>query len=248
MRIKSIVSCACLGAAIAVAPAAVLAQEFRLHGAATLGKNIVVPNQASIEAQSGVKLSIQINGSGNGLKDLAAGRADMAMIAAPIEAEAKIINAATPGALDVAGMQVKQVGSAKVNVIVNPANPVKLSAAQAKDMLAGRITNWKDVGGADGAILVVAEAPGQGTRAVVETLFLKAAIAGGARTVPTLAQVAEVVKQVPGAIGYGNSSSITAAVSTVPGIEIPQPLSLVTKGAPSPTAEKVIRAVIAHAK
>lgn len=247
-QIRSIIAMLCIGMSLTAVSSGVLAEDFRLHGAATLGKNIVLPNQADIEAKSGVKLSILINGSGNGLKDLAAGKADMAMIAAPIDAEARIINAATPGALDVSGMQVKQVGSAKVNVIVNPANTVKLTAAQAKDVFSGKVTNWKDVGGADGPILVVAEVPGQGTRAVLESVFLKGAIATSARTVTTLAQVADVVKQVPGAIGYGNSSSITPAVSVVAGIEIPQPLSLVTKGAPNATAAKVISAISTHAK
>ena len=65
---------------------------------------------------------------------------------------------------------------------------------------------------------------------------------------PVLTQVSDVVKQVPGAIGYGNTSSITPAVSIVAGVDIPQPLALVTKGAPNATAAKVISAIAAHAK
>ncbi|HOG50179.1 MAG TPA: substrate-binding domain-containing protein [Lentisphaeria bacterium] len=248
MQIKSVVSALCVALSVAVLSPGAKADDFRLHGAATLAKNIVQPNQAAIESKAGLKLSVLVNGSGNGLMDLVAGKADMAMIAAPIEAEAKIINTKAPGTLDVSTLRVKQVGAAKVQLIVHPANPVKLTAAQAKDIISGKITNWKDVGGADGAILVVAEAMGQGTRAVVETVFLKGSIAANARIVPTLVQVAEVVKQSPNAVGYGNSSSITPAVSTVSGIDIPQPLSLVTKGAPTPAAEKVISAIAAHAK
>lgn len=248
MRIKSIVTILCFGMSLTAVSAGARAEDFRLHGAATVAKNIVLPNQAAIEAKSGAKLSVLVNGSGNGLLDLAAGKADMAMIAAPIEAEAKIINAKTPGALDVSAMQVKQIGAAKINLIVNPANAAKLTAAQAKDILSGKITNWKDVGGADGAILVVAEVPGQGTRTVVESVFLKGDLPATARTVTTLAQVADVVKQVPAAIGYGNASSITPAVSMVAGVDIPQPLALVTKGAPNATAAKVISAIAAHAK
>jgi phosphate transport system substrate-binding protein len=208
----------------------------------------VIPNQASIEGKSGVKLSVLINGSGNGLLDLAAGKADMAMIAAPLDVEAKIINAKTPGAIDAAALSAKQVGSAKINLIVHPSNTVKLTPAQAKDVLGGKIANWKDVGGPDSPILVVFEAPGQGTRANVESAFLQGAPSDKARIVPTLANVADVVRQSPGAIGYGNSSSITPAVQVVPGIEIAQPLSLVTKGAPDATAAKVIAAVSGHAK
>jgi hypothetical protein len=86
-------------------------------GAATLAKNIVQPNQAAIESKAGLKLSVLVNGSGNGLMDLVAGKADMAMIAAPIEAEAKIINAKGtrhPGRVYVAG-QAGQCGEGAVD-------------------------------------------------------------------------------------------------------------------------------------
>ena len=62
-----------------------------------------LPNEEAIEAATGLSLNIVVNGSGNGLQDLAAGRADVAMISAPIHAEADIVNAADPGALDVSG-------------------------------------------------------------------------------------------------------------------------------------------------
>jgi len=97
MQIKSVVSALCVALSVAVLSPGAKADDFRLHGAATLAKNIVQPNQAAIESKAGLKLSVLVNGSGNGLMDLVAGKADMAMIAAPIEAEAKIINTKAPG-------------------------------------------------------------------------------------------------------------------------------------------------------
>jgi phosphate transport system substrate-binding protein len=224
------------------------AEDFKLSGSATVAKGIVIPNQAAIEAKSGVKLAVMVNGSGNGLVDVASGKSDIAMISAPMEAEAKLVNAKTPGALDISGLKVKAIGSAKINVIVNPANTAKLTSAQVKDIFSGKLKNWKEVGGSDSAILVVAEAAGNGTRTVVESVFLKGEIAASARIMTTLQQAADVVKQAPNAIGYGNASSITPAVTVVSGVDIAQPLALVTKGAPSATAAKVISAIAEFAK
>jgi len=227
--------------------AATPGQAFELHGSATVGKNIVAPNQAQIEGTAGFKLNVVMNGSGNGLKDLAAGKADVAMISAPLKVEERLTNAKKPGSLNVSGMQVFPVGKAAINVVVNPGNPVSLSEDQVRGIFTGQITNWKDVGGSDSPILVVVEAPGQGTRSVVESVFLQdKGFADNARVMRALAQVTQVVGQAPNAIGYGNSSSIKgSSVKVVDGIEIAQPLSLVTKGDPSPKMKKLIEAVAA---
>jgi ABC-type phosphate transport system substrate-binding protein len=59
-------------------------------------------------------LTVVANGSGHGLTDLAEGKANIAMISAPLEEVAAKINEKTPGAIDVAAFQVVQVGEAKV--------------------------------------------------------------------------------------------------------------------------------------
>jgi hypothetical protein len=55
-----------------------------------------------------------------------------------------------------------------------------------------------------------------------------------------LVQVAQVVGQVPNAIGYGNAASITSAVAVIPGVEVKQPLGFATKGAPNADVQKLI--------
>lgn len=67
-----------------------------------------------------------------------------------------------------------------VAVCVNPGNAVSaLTQAQLVDIFAGRITNWKEVGGVDAAISLYAREDGSGTRETFETL----AIANGQTTV-----------------------------------------------------------------
>ena len=86
----------CLGAGVLALTTT--AHAFELHGSSTLAKNIIEPNKAKIEAAAGVTLTVVMNGSGNGLKGLIAGKADMAMISAPLEVEAALTNAKAPGA------------------------------------------------------------------------------------------------------------------------------------------------------
>lgn len=224
-------------------PGSLAAAELKVSGAAALAGAIIVPNKAAIEQEAGLTLALTVNGDGNGLKDLCAGRTDVAMIAAPINVTADILNKANPGTVDIAGIEVAPVGAVAIKFIVNPANPVKsLTDTQLKDVLTGKITSWKDVGGADQPILVVVEVMGFGTRANVEAAFLGASITDKARTMQALMQVAQVVAQVPNAIGYGNSSSITNAVAALPGIEVTQVLGLATRGHPGPDARKLIEA------
>lgn len=218
------------------------ASELRVSGAATVAGSIIVPNKAAIEQEIGTTLAVTVNGDGNGLRDLYAGKSDIMMVAAPITVTEATLNKLSPGSVSVAGFQVAPIGHASIKFVVNPANPVKsLTEAQVKDILTGKTTSWKEVGGADQPIVVVAEAPGGGTRANVVTNFLGGAdITGNARVMQALVQVVQVVSQLPNAFGYGNAASITPAVAVIPGVGTTQALGLATKGQPNDEEKKLI--------
>ena len=221
------------------------AAELKISGAATVGGPIINPNKAAIEKETGLTLNVTINGDGNGLKDLNAGKVDVMMVAAPIKATAEALNKANPGSVSTDGIQVAEVGAVSIKFILNPKNPVQsLTEAQLKDILTGKVTSWKDVGGPDQPIIVVAEASGFGTRTNIVSSFLGGTeITDKARVMQALVQVAQVVAQAPNAIGYGNAASITSAVSVVSGAEVRQSLGLATKGAPSEDVKKLIASV-----
>jgi phosphate transport system substrate-binding protein len=221
------------------------AAELRVSGAATVAKGIIIPNQTAIEQETGLTLTVTANGDGNGLKDLYAGRSDVFMVAAPMKVTEQTLNKASPDSVSIGNFQLAPVGKTIIRFVLNPANPVKsLTAAQIRDIFTGKITSWKDVGGDDLAIVVVAEAPGLGTRTNVESSFLAGEpITASARTMQALVQVIQVTAQLPAAISYGNSSSITSNVTVIPGIEVEQSLGLATKGAPSADMLKLVAAV-----
>ena len=223
------------------------AAELRISGAATVAGGIINPNKAAIEQETGLTLNLTVNGDGNGLKDLYAGKVDVAMVAAPIKVTEETLNKANPGSISVAGFEVAPIGTASIKFITNPANPVKsLTDDQLKGIFTGKITSWKDVGGTDQPILVVAETP-VWDRANIVTSFLSGAdITDKARIMQALVQVAQVVAQAPNAIGYGNAASITSAVAVVPGTDVKQSLGLATKGAPSADVKKLIEATAKH--
>jgi phosphate transport system substrate-binding protein len=187
-----------------------------------------------------------VNGDANGLKDLYAGRCDVAMVAAPMLLTEAAVNKADPGSLSIADFQLAPVGAVSIHFVVNAANPVKsLSAQQVRDMLLGKITNWSAVGGDDAPIVVVAETPGLGTRTNIVAGFLNGEeITANARTMQALVQVVQVVAQLPNAIGYGNAASIKGNVAEIPGVEVRQALGLATKGAPGPDVQKLVAAVV----
>jgi phosphate transport system substrate-binding protein len=246
MLLKTITSLTVSGLLLLSVPAlSFAAGALTIHGSSTVAGGVLAPNKAAIEQETGLTLTIVPNGSGNGLKDLAAGTANMAMISAPLENEVAGANKNAPGSLDASGFIQAPIGFVITKIIVNAKNPVKtLSAAQIKDILTGKVTSWKDVGGSDQPILVVCENPGAGTRTVVEGALLGgAAITDKARAVQAVQQVAQIVGQAPNAIGYGNPKTVTSALAIIPDIEVRQPLILITKGAPNDDAKKFIASV-----
>ena len=91
-----------------------------------------------------------------------------------------------------------------VAVAVNPENAVKsLSKAQLKDIFAGKITNWKEVGGKDAAIAVYVREDGSGTRETFDGRAIdKTPYLPGANTVSSNGAMKTAIAQNPDAIGY----------------------------------------------
>ncbi|WP_263770218.1 phosphate ABC transporter substrate-binding protein [Propionivibrio soli] len=91
-----------------------------------------------------------------------------------------------------------------VAAAVHPKNPVSnLTPAQVQDIFAGKITNWKTVGGADAAIHLYTRDEASGTREVFwEKLLKKGSIVEAANVVASNGAMKSAVSGDPGAIGY----------------------------------------------
>jgi phosphate transport system substrate-binding protein len=226
------------------------ASSVAIHGSTTVSGAVMVPHKADIEKASGETLDIVANGSGRGLADLVAGKADMAMISAPLATEVAAANAKTPGSIDPAKLVAHQIGEAQVAFIVHPSNPVTaLALAQITDILSGKITKWNEVGGADLPIVIVAASPGDGVRSVVESRLLGGkSIPAQVREMPNAPQIVQVAAQLPTAFGVASAASVRPGVTNLKTDQtLGQPLILVTMGPASPDATKVIEAATAAA-
>lgn len=104
-----------------------------------------------------------------------------------------------------------------VAIVVNPANPVKeLTKQQLKDIFSGRISNWKDLAGADRTINVYTRDESSGTREV----FWKKAIDKGdiipqANVVVSNGAMKSAIANDPYSIGYVSVGHIDKSVAPV---------------------------------
>ena len=145
------------------------------------------------EQQTGTKVLVSGLGSSAGIEAVTNGTADIATSSRELtaaESEHELV--ATVIAHD------------GIAVIVNPDNPVSgLTTDQLRDIYAGKITNWSEVGGPDLAIQVVNRDEASGTREAFRTIVMgDASFDRSAAVLPGTGQVRDVVSRTPGAIGY----------------------------------------------
>ena len=104
-----------------------------------------------------------------------------------------------------------------VAVIISPGNPVTgLSSQQGREIFAGSISNWKEVGGKDAAIHLFTRDEASGTREVFwEKLLKKGPIAATANVVPSNGAMKVAISQDKDAIGYAGIGHVDPSVKAV---------------------------------
>lgn len=104
-----------------------------------------------------------------------------------------------------------------IAVIVNPDNPVDgLSMDQLRDIFAGKITNWSEVGGADMRIDLVNRDEASGTREAFKKIVMgeDASFDLRAAVLPGTGQVRDVVSRTKGAVGYISVGFVESRAAT----------------------------------
>ena len=230
--------------AFALAATTAGAQTVRLHGGTGPAKALLA-RQVALEKQAGVSVEIVGNGAGHGLADLAKGEADIALLAGPLEGVAADINLDQPGVVSTAGLVVTPANSAPAIFCTHPGVGLKsIGDAQLRDVLSGKITNWKDVGGPDLPIKLVLATRGDGARVTFQTQFLQGApYLATAIVRATGKDVTAIVAKLPGACAVVGKYNLTGEVASV-SLESPCVITwaLVTKGIPAGDIKKVVEA------
>jgi phosphate transport system substrate-binding protein len=174
--------------------------DVRVHGATTVAFGLMNPWQAKIEQLAGVELTILPSSTTHGLLDLVHGKADIAMLAEPLESAAAALNSYDPGLVNPTEYIGRPVGKAFVQFIVHPGNPIqKLTRAQLASLYSGAIKNWSEIGGNNQPALLVGEPTSSPYRLIREALAIS--YASGLRVVQNTNQTAIIVAQAPGALG-----------------------------------------------
>jgi len=126
----------------------------------------------------------------------------------------------------------------------------KLSWEQIRDIHTGKITNWKDVGGKDQAIVVYSDATTGGTRAMVKKVVMGGAEYGPAVKAQTsVKRAGELVQgDEAGIAGIGRGFADPAKNKVVESKKIERPLGFVTVGEPKAASKQVIDAFVKEAK
>jgi phosphate transport system substrate-binding protein len=225
----------------------------KFNGSSTTHK-MLLPFAAEVATAHHASLEFVPNGTGRGLEDFAAGRADVAMVTGELAYFAKLLNETKPGTIDPAAARTFRLADQEKTAavaIVHPGNAVtKLTHAQLQGLFSGKIANWKDVGGPDLAVVPVLAAPTDGVFGSFTVAIMKGeAFSASSRKVPLATDLPKVVAQVPGAIAF---ISVANAVGEVKKVE-PQPKFippnyLVTHGEPAEPLKSIITDLQARSK
>ena len=223
----------------------VQAIDLKVHGSSAVYHTIMTPNLSDIEDLADQRLNLVSKDSGAGLSDLVTGQADVAMISAPLadvvdRLDKKVEVGERP-------LVAHHIGATRVAFAVNRLNPVRtLTLEQIVDILAGRITNWQDVGGRDAPIEIITQLRSGGVRTVVDRLL---SASGDSIVDPTTVQTAEMaafaVSQIPNGLALTTAAAIDGQMQALVLTDRPieQPMFLVTQGDPDIWLQRLIQAV-----
>ena len=143
--------------------------------------------------------TINAGGSGQGLKDVAAGAVQIGMSDVFASAKLDPASAATLTDHQVGAVVFTLVVSNDLNGKVN-----NLTTAEIQDIFTGKTTNWSTIGGPNEAVTVVNRPTTSGTRSTFDKYVLQGAQETGGQTLSedNTGAVAQAVSQTPGSIGY----------------------------------------------
>ncbi len=222
------------------------AGEIIIQGSTTVAATLIMPNLKAIEMESGQKLTLIPNKSNLGLLALLEHRANLAMISTSLANELTLLKKEYP-ARDFSRLRALTIGEVRVAFSVNPQNQVRhVTLADIAAILDGRITSWRQLGGAELPIRVVAVREGGGVLTAVEAQLLDhRPPMCNMVWVHLAAQVVKVVATEPDALGIGQLGILGTSnvVELTTDERVMQELNLVTLGEPTPATLPVIHAI-----
>ena len=191
--------------AASAVPAAVQAAEAPSGKLTVLGSSALLPMMQEAARQfqlanPGVQITVSGGGSGAGRSQVCSGKIDIGD--SDVRLTSKEKNDFKCG--DAVETPVAVQAFAPVANKTGPGSVTSLNRKQLVDIFTGKVTNWKQVGGADQDIVLINRAKGSGTRSVMAKYLFDGVdkFATGDSEEDNSATVLQTVSQTPGAISY----------------------------------------------
>ena len=180
-------------------------------GGSTSMKNVIAAlTEGFAEVEPGVTVSYDPTGSGAGITGATDKTLDIGLSSRALKDDEKADVDGTTIALD------------GIAIIVNKDSKVAdLTVDQLKQMFTGEITNWSEVGGDDGEIVLIGREAGSGTRDGFESIVDVKDSCKYAQELTATGAVISAVEANPLAVGYASLSAVgdTVKMVTVGGVE-----------------------------
>jgi phosphate transport system substrate-binding protein len=154
---------------LVLAPATPAAQKtLTIEGSTTVGPIADAFTEAFGSMYPELEITVKKTGSGDGAAALVDGRCEIANMSRFMK-ESEFKRAINNGAYPVAHV----VALDGVCVVLHPSNPVDLlTVEQVRDIYAGEITNWSQLGGTDREIVVISRDTSSGTYGVFDDVVM----------------------------------------------------------------------------
>ncbi len=191
-----------------------------LDGSTTVGPIAKAFAEYYMTKNKEVNVTVNESGSGNGAKSLINGVCDIANMSRFMK-ENEFKAAVDRGIMPVAHV----VAMDGLPVLVHPSNPVKgLTVDQIRNIYNGKITNWKEVGGANLGIVVISRDTNSGTYETFHKLVMthkvngekvKDKIKNGSEYAGSNGGIRARVQTTPAAIGYAGLGFVDKTVKAL---------------------------------
>ncbi len=176
-----------------------------LAGSTSMEKLCEAMSEAFMEAYPDVTVTVEYTGSGAGIESVTSGSVDIGDSSRSLTDDEK-----AKGAVE------NIVAIDGIAVITDTYNTVaNLTTEELAKIYTGEITNWKELGGNDEAIVVIGREAGSGTRGAFEELLEVEDKCAYAQELDSTGAVLAKVASTPGAVGYVSLDVVDDSVNAV---------------------------------
>ena len=181
------------------------AKTVSTDGSTSMEKVIGALGEAFEAENSGTSFTYNPTGSGSGITAVLEGRCDIGLSSRALKDDEKA-----------QGLTETVLAYDGIAIIVNPSNTVEdLTVDQIASIYKGEVTNWSEVGGADGEIVLIGREAGSGTRDGFESITGTKDACKYRQELTSTGDVITTVANNPNAIGYASLASVKDTVKAL---------------------------------